>query len=168
MILWKLQNQHDVKLTAASQEAVEQYNKAVKEYLRNGCGTLSLLEEALGMDPDLLMAHSAKGYFQAFTTRWGIASGMHASLKKAEKSLVAKGGTISEKFHVEALRALSRGNLIETVRIWDEILLLQPRDVLALRLAHSFYFILGDQRNLRDISLGGHINNYNLLLLNLY
>jgi tetratricopeptide (TPR) repeat protein len=143
-------DQHGVEITAGSPAAVSSFDRAVSEYLRIGNRTLKYLEGALEADPDLLMAHCANGYFQAFNTRWGIASGMHASLKEAERTLKARGGTASERLHVSALRALSRGNLIETVRIWEEILVEQPRDVLALRLAHSYYFILGDQPNLRD------------------
>jgi len=143
-------DQHGVEIKAAGPDAVGSYDRAVTEYLRIGNSTLKFLEAALETDPDLVMAHCATGYFQAFNTRWGVAGGMHASLKEAERALETRGGTPSELLHVAALRALSRGNLNETVRVWEEILVEQPRDVLALRLAHSYYFILGDQLNLRD------------------
>jgi tetratricopeptide (TPR) repeat protein len=143
-------DQHGVEITAAGPDAVSSYDRAVTEYLRIGNSTLKFLEAALKADPDLVMAHCATGYFQAFNTRWGVTSGMHASLKEAERTLETRGGTPSEMLHVAALRALSRGNLNETVRVWEEILVEQPHDVLALRLAHSYYFILGDQLNLRD------------------
>ena len=143
-------DQHDCEITAACPDAVGIFNRAVIEYLRIGNRTLKFLGKALDTDQNLLMAHCATGYFQAFNTRWGMASGMHASLKEAECSLATRGGTTSEILHVAALRALTSGNLIETVRMWEKILIEQPRDVLALRLAHSYYFILGDQLNLRD------------------
>ena len=143
-------DQHGVELTAAGPEAVGQFDRAVSDYLRIGNRTLGFLDAALASDPDLLMAHCAKGYFQAFNTRWGVAGGMHESLAEAERVLAAHGATAGEQLHVAALRALTRGNLVETVRLWEEILLQQPRDALALRLAHSYYFILGDQPNLRD------------------
>lgn len=145
-----LGDQHGVEITANGRDAVGHFDRAVSEYLRIGDRTLAYLDEALAVDPDLLMAHCAKGYFQAFNTRWGVAGGMHESLKEAERALAAQGGGAGEQLHVAALRALAGGNLVETVRLWEEILLEQPRDVLALRLAHSYYFILGDQPNLRD------------------
>ena len=143
-------DQHGCEITAACSDAVGIFNRAVIEYLRIGNRTLQFLGKALDTDQNLLMAHCATGYFQAFNTRWGMASGMHASLKEAEYALATRGGTTSEILHVAALRALTSGNLIETVRMWEKILIEQPRDVLALRLAHSYYFILGDQLNLRD------------------
>ena len=143
-------DQHGVKITAAGPDAVGHFDRAVSEYLRIGSRTLAFLDDALEADPDLAMAHCAKGYFQAFNTRWGVAGGMHQSLKEAERALAAHAGTAGEQLHVTALRALAGGNLVETVRLWEEILLEQPRDVLALRLAHSYYFILGDQPHLRD------------------
>lgn len=143
-------DQHGVKITANCPKAVNLFNEAISEYLRMGKRTLAYLNDALEADSELIMAHCAKGYFQAFNTRWGISSGMHASLEEAELGLKTQGGTESEKRHTLALRALADGNLLETVRVWEEILLEQPRDALALRLAHSYYFILGDQLNLRD------------------
>ena len=106
-------DQHGVEITATNPGAVGVFDRAVTEYLRIGNRTLKFLGAALEADPDLLMAHCATGYFQAFNTRWGVASGMHASLKEAERTLKARSGTPSEKLHVAALRALSCGNLIE-------------------------------------------------------
>jgi tetratricopeptide (TPR) repeat protein len=52
--------------------------------------------------------------------------------------------------HVDALASWCEGDLIKSGQIWEAILLDNPHDILALRLAHNIHFFLGDIWRMRD------------------
>ena len=52
--------------------------------------------------------------------------------------------------HIAAIRKWLSGDLHAAVRHWENALLINPRDLLAMRLCHDLAFFLADVRNLRD------------------
>ncbi|MGE0875191.1 MAG: tetratricopeptide repeat protein [Burkholderiales bacterium] len=55
-----------------------------------------------------------------------------------------------ERLHFAAIRALARGDYDQARHLHDELLAEHPRDVLAVQIAHSFDYVAGDARSLRD------------------
>lgn len=55
-----------------------------------------------------------------------------------------------EQLHVDAVLAWSRGRMSRAASIWEDILIENPTDMLALKFAHDTYFYLGYQRQMRD------------------
>lgn len=52
--------------------------------------------------------------------------------------------TPQEQGHILAVQACSRGQITEAAKCWDEILDHYPYDLVAMRLAHETYFLVGD------------------------
>ncbi|MDP6390525.1 MAG: tetratricopeptide repeat protein [Alphaproteobacteria bacterium] len=138
------------EVTAASAEAVEALERTWMSYLGLRLETGDLLGEAFEADPEMPMASLTRGNFlQLFSFR-AFEGKIDQAIAGAEAAIGKHGGTAREKLHLEALKAWRAGQLRRTLEIWEQILLDNPRDVLALRLAHFLHFYLGDSQNLRD------------------
>ncbi len=142
-------DQHGLEMTAASAEAVRRYDAMILHYLGLRQDTGDRLKEAFDADPEMPMAHCARGYFMKLFCTPPLE-------RKAEESLAAammlagKGATERERRHIAALNSWCRGDIVSTTAGWEAILLDHPRDVLALRLAHFTHFYLGDSGAMRD------------------
>src|SRR5690606_16378591 len=99
-------------------------------------------------DGDMVMAHCLKGYFMMLMAMgWLMPKAREAAAAAAR---LAPGATAREQAHAQAVGRWTARDLVGAARIWEEILLDHPRDVLALRLAHFAHFYSGDARALRD------------------
>jgi hypothetical protein len=67
----------------------------------------------------------------------------------AQARPLAPQATARERAHLQALSALEEGRLQAALRVWDELLLEQPRDALALHWAHRCDHLLGDAAAMR-------------------
>ena len=75
------------------------------------------------------------------------------ALAAAEK--LAPSATDRERKHVAALAAWCRGDIRGMNAIWETILVDHPHDILALRIAHTMHFFLGDLAQMRDSGRDG-------------
>ena len=128
-------------VTAAGANAVRALDKTLMCNLALGRETGPLLKDALATDPDMVMAHSLKGYFFLLMASGPLRDRVPKVLAAAEARLEA--ATVREKAHVRALKHWLDGDTYGAVQAWEEILADHPRDVLALRLAHHAYFYMG-------------------------
>jgi len=142
-------DQHGLEMTAASEAAVGHYDTMLLHYLGLRQDTGDRLKEVFDADPEMPMAHCARGYFMKLFCTPPLERKAEESLVRA-KALSEKGATARERRHVAALDAWCRGDIAGATAGWEEILLDHPRDVLALRLAHFTHFYLGDSNALRD------------------
>jgi hypothetical protein len=142
-------DQHGLEMTAASAEAARRYDAMILHYLGLRQDTGDRLKETFDADPEMPMAHCARGYFMKLFCTPPLERKAEESLGKA-KTLAAKGATPRERRHVAALDAWCRGDITGATDGWEEILLEYPRDVLALRLGHFTHFYLGDSAAMRD------------------
>jgi len=53
-----------------------------------------------------------------------------------------------EKLHVDALSEWHKGHYQRATKLWEDILLLDPFDMIALKFAHDAYFYLGESMNI--------------------
>jgi tetratricopeptide (TPR) repeat protein len=139
-------------LTTASSEAAAHFDDAIEAYLEYRKTAGEHLKQALQADPDFALAHCLKGYFL-------MLFGTTATHEGARKALVAGRAneerlTWREKAHLGALDAWLAGDLSGANRIWTDILIEHPHDILALRLQHFNAFWMGDSRSLRDTVAG--------------
>ncbi len=138
------------EVTAANADAVRKLDETLLSYLGLRLATGDLLKETFAADPDMAMAHIARGYFMQLFCTGALTRKAQESLNAAEAAMADRGATTRERRHAAALRAWIERDLTRTVAIWEDILLDHPCDVLALRLGHFLHFYLGDSRNLRD------------------
>ena len=135
-------------MTASSQAAVDAFDACVDAFLASGRDAGLLLKGIAEVDPDMVMGQCLRGYFLRLPAQAHLTAQSPAALAKAE-SLAAQG-TERERMHVRALAAWCAGDIRRTNRIWDDILLDHPHDILAMRLAHTMHFFLGDLARMSD------------------
>ena len=135
-------------LTTESADAATAFNATIDQYLEYRSLAMKTLAAALEADPAFVMGHCLKGYlFMLFGSNQVMGKVADALAAAAADAAQA---TPREQAHVEALRAWSTGDLVRTDAIWDEILVDNPLDILALRLQHFNTFWMGRSLSLRD------------------
>ena len=139
---------HDV--TAASAEAVAALDRTLLAYLGLRLETGDRLKDTFKADAEMPMAHIARGNFMQLFCHASLQPKADESIAGAAAAFAKHGATRREDLHLAALKAWRAGELRRTLELWEQILLENPRDVLALRLAHFLHFYLGDGQNLRD------------------
>ncbi len=141
-------DERGLALTTGSEEAATLFDTTIRNNLEYRLGTAKTLKAALAADPEFVMGQCLKGYlFLLF--------GSNAYMGTVRKCLAfceARTGEVTprEAAHVAALKALADGDQRKADRMWDQILVEHPRDLLALRLQHFNTFYMGDSHGLRD------------------
>jgi len=143
------EGRYGLTYTTRAPEAVEAFDGMVTAYLGFGRDIGDRLKAVLAADPDMPLAHVAKGYlFKLF--------GSTAMAERAKKALAeararaAAGVTDREALHLAALEAWCAEDIDRTTEIWERVVLDHPKDALALRLAHFNHFYAGEGRMMRD------------------
>lgn len=137
-----------LEMTASSQEAVDAFDATIDEFLASGRDAAVLLKHVNESDPEMIMGQCVRGYFMRLPQQAHLIQGSNEAYEKA-KALSA-GANPREKMHVEALGAWVSGDIRKTNSIWEQILVEYPHDILALRIAHTMHFFLGDLDLMRD------------------
>lgn len=142
------ENIDGIAYSADSSTAVDAFEIFVSTYLGFRPDTMDRLNDVLAIDPDMPMAHVAKGCLLKLV-------GSRVSTAQAAAVVANAGdrlndGTERERLHADALRKWISGDMDGATACWERILLLAPTDALALRLAHFTHFYSGDGRRIRD------------------
>lgn len=137
-----------LEMTASSQEAVDAFDATVDEFLASGRDAAVLLKHVNEVDPEMVMGQCVRGYFMRLPQQAHLIDHSNEAFAKA-KALSANANP-REKMHVEALGAWCDGDIRRTNLIWEQILVDYPHDILALRIAHTMHFFLGDLDLMRD------------------
>ncbi|XP_059834062.1 tetratricopeptide repeat protein 38 isoform X1 [Hypanus sabinus] len=144
-------------LSTTSNEACKMYDAFLTQWVTwsndaslggiEGCQTR--LQAA---DPDFVMGHVIINGLELIGTARSVLldKDLDTSIKRMVELSKTQQITEREHLHVEALRMFAKGSLPKACDIWEQILLNQPTDMLALKLAHDSYFYLGYQTQLRD------------------
>lgn len=151
---WKAEN---LPLNTTSDQACKLFDAALSQYVGwyddptlNGLsGTMDSLKKA---DPHFTMG-------QVLNVGLTLIGSGDSVLKNAQLSgdldvldSIASRGRLPrrEQLHVDAVLAWSRGRMSRAASLWEDILIDNPTDMLALKFAHDTYFYLGCQRQMRD------------------
>jgi hypothetical protein len=137
-------------LTTTSDETARAFDDVVACYLEYRLRIGRAIKAMLAADPAFCLGRVLVGYLMmARATPEGLADA-EAALAEAE-ALSGDHLTERERHHLAALRAWTEGHGFAACRIWEEILVRWPRDLLALRLAHFQSFWLGTHRRMRNV-----------------
>ncbi len=141
-------NQAGLALSCDSQATAGLFDETVNAYLGFSLDTGKHVKALLTAEPQMPMANVLMGYFYQLM-------GSRNLVPRAQKSLAAarqhgQSATARERTHMDALDAWARDDLRGATAHWESILLEQPRDILAIKLAHFGHFYLGDPLNIRD------------------
>ncbi|XP_029851422.2 tetratricopeptide repeat protein 38 [Ixodes scapularis] len=144
-------------LTTTSDEACKLYDAAITQYvgwyddpaLGGLSATVSKIRQA---DPDFVMGQVLETGLTLIGTGESVSTSEVLRKDVARLAAIAKEGCPSrrERLHVDAVLAWSRGRMSRAAALWEDILIDDPTDILALKLAHDSYFYLGLQRQMRD------------------
>ncbi|KAG0412841.1 hypothetical protein HPB47_010032 [Ixodes persulcatus] len=144
-------------LTTTSDEACKLYDAAISQYvgwyedpaLGGLSATVSKIRQA---DPDFVMGQVLETGLTLIGTGESVSTSEVLRKDVARLAAIAKEGCPSrrERLHVDAVLAWSRGRMSRAAALWEDILIDDPTDILALKLAHDSYFYLGLKRQMRD------------------
>ncbi len=109
---------------------------------------LARIEQALVEDPDFVMGHCLKAALALLSTEKDALPLLADSLAAIERC--GASANDRERGHAAAARAWLEGDLHRSVRLYGEVLLTHPRDLVALQAAHVGDFLLGQSQMLRD------------------
>ncbi len=139
-----------LEVTADNEAAVGHLDDTITHYAGFKLDTGAHLKQALTADPDMAMGLIVRGYFMKLFAMPALEVKARQSLEKAEASIESRGGSERERRHARALRAWCDGDERLATAVWEELLLHDPLDLMALKLAHYTHFYFGDSRNMRD------------------
>lgn len=137
-----------LEITAASSNAVQAYDRLVDSYLGIKPEAAPNLKATLEADPEMPMAHAMKSYFFMLMATGPLKE--RSRKAAADATRYAEAATKREQMHAEAASHWSHGRKRAALATWEAILVTDPLDILALRLAHHGHFYEGDGQNLRD------------------
>lgn len=137
-----------VGVQAADDEGVRLLDRAVADLVRLTGDPLAAARAALDADDGLPLARVFVAYVHLYGTDLGGARRAAAALDRLDFSGLAP----RERLHAEAARAWASGDWPAAARRLEDALLLDPRDLLALKVAQDLYFFLGDRLDLRDVA----------------
>lgn len=137
-----------LEITAASSEAVAAFDRTVDSYLGIKPEAAPNLKATFEADPEMPMAHAMKSYFFMLMATGPLKE--RSRKAAADAVMYAQAATKREQMHAEAASHWSHGRKRAALATWESILVTEPTDILALRLAHHGHFYEGDGQNLRD------------------
>lgn len=109
---------------------------------------LADLDEAAAHDPHWLLPRLMKAGFLLSLTEPSMMA--DAARELDEAAALETNAPPRERAHAAALRMTLEGRWHAACRAWDEVLVVHPRDALALQWAHLWDFYRGDAVNLRQ------------------
>ena len=136
-----LQDAHGLALSTTSPETVRAFDHTLTGYLKYRADTPQRLGALIKLEPEFGMSHVLKGYFMMLGFKEALVDAARESEAAAGKLAGAMNGR--ERAHLSTLRHWIAGDLERALRNWEEILLIQPHDVLAFRLHHFVAFWFG-------------------------
>ncbi|XP_052762658.1 tetratricopeptide repeat protein 38-like [Mya arenaria] len=155
---WK---DYGTPVNTTSNEAAKMFDASLTQYVgwyddMSVGGIEKSLENTLKADPDFVMGHVIKNGLDLLGTGTNVR--LNADLATDIATMVKMGTSQQglsnrEKKHVNAVKLWSEGNMALACDEWENILMDNPYDILALKFAHDTYFYLGFSRPMRD-SLG--------------
>ncbi len=141
-------DQFGVPLTVHDGDALRQFDTAVARLLTFSGDPVADVDAAIARDPDMPMGHVLKGLLCVLGTEKSLLAEAQSSLAAGQR--LASQATEREARHLDALGCWTDGRLYDAVGAWEEILVDQPDDALAMLAAHQGDFFLGQSTELRD------------------
>jgi tetratricopeptide (TPR) repeat protein len=137
-----------VSLSTNQKTSLEHYERAAELTVSYFVDPLAVIDEALAEDPDFVMGHCLKAGLSVMSTEKAARPMLAASIAQLER--LSHRANPLERGHLRAARAWFAGDFARSVRLYGDLLLDEPRDLLALQIAHIGDFLLGDSQMLRD------------------
>lgn len=145
-------------LTTTCNEAAKMYDATVTQYTgwyddSTVGGIEGSISKMIAADPTFVMGHVLSCGLDLISS--GIGIHVNQDLKSRMDTLqslatAASSITNREKLHVRAVQEWAEGNTAQACLTWEDILVENPTDMFALKMAHDSYFYMGYQEHIRD------------------
>jgi tetratricopeptide (TPR) repeat protein len=138
----------DVAVQGTDGAAVVLLDSAIEDLVALAGDPVGGADRALDADSSLALARVYRAYLALYAT---TADGAVEATRLLEPLEAAALG-LREALHLAAARAWAGGDWHGATRHLERALLLNPRDLLALKVAQDLYFFLGNRAELRDVA----------------
>lgn len=129
----------------ASLEALERATDLTASYFVD---PLATIDAALAQDPGFAAGHCLRAALAVISTERGALPMLAESI--AAIDALGDRATDRERMHAVAARAWLEGDFTRSLRLYGDIVVAYPRDLVALQTAHVADFLLGQSTLLRD------------------
>ena len=143
-----LSDQWGAPVSAADQGAVDGLDKAHALFQGYFSDPVAVIDATLDAHPDFAMGHLFKAGLYALSTEKAAFDELGGMLDTLDG--LAADMNDRERGHLAALKAWHRGDMIDAVGLWGDVVAECPRDAIALQFAHQGDFLFGQARMLRD------------------
>jgi tetratricopeptide (TPR) repeat protein len=126
-------------------------DKALGEYLSWKGDPVATLSAAVETDSEFVLAYSTIAALNCLGGVRGDAAPVREALAAADS--VQRPLLVRERLHLAGAKAWAAGDITGAAASWEQALVADPVDLLALRLAHDTHFFLGDAEKLRDVPI---------------
>ena len=141
--------QREVQWSGATPEEHELLKDIITDYFAYRLSAFPKLKKLCEGAPDFAMAHILKGYL---LTSMGTQGTVPSATKAADRAAdCSEELTENENNHLKALRAWINGNNKDACNHWDDIIIDDPQDLLAIKLQHFSLFWQGRPDHMRDV-----------------
>lgn len=143
-----LRDQRGVAVSTTRKASLEGLEQALELTASYFVDPLAAIDGVLGEDPNFTAGHCLKAGLALMSTERAARPLLEVSITALER--LSEQANARERAHLAAARAWYDGDFAGSVRRYGEILLEEPRDLLALQIAHVGDFLLGESLMLRD------------------
>ncbi|MEC7489282.1 MAG: tetratricopeptide repeat protein [Pseudomonadota bacterium] len=139
-------------LTTSSPVAAAYFSEAISDFLDYRTTPSARLKDALAEDPDFALASCLRAYFLMMTENRAVLPRVLDTIK----TLLSQSERLTERerLHINALSAWADLDILKSCQVWEQILTIAPRDILALKLHHTMAFYTGRSQVLRSVIAG--------------
>jgi len=141
-------DQFGVPMTCADAAAIRHFDAALGKLLIFNNDPAVDADKATATDPTFVMGHVLKGLLCVLGTEKALLPDARAAL--AAGRAAAQGASARELAHLHALECWTEGRLHDACAAWEQVLVDEPADALAMMAAHQSDFFLGQSVELRD------------------
>ena len=136
-------------LSGADEKQSAVFRDVMQDYMDYRLSTYPKVKELCADAAEFAMAHILKGYL---LLSMGTLTTVGGALKISNQlAIFADSLTTREQLHLAALQAWAKADTDSAVALWDQILITEPLDILALKLQHFTLFWLGQPHYMRDV-----------------
>ncbi|XP_027035594.1 tetratricopeptide repeat protein 38-like isoform X2 [Pocillopora damicornis] len=146
-----------LSLTTTSNEAAKMFDATLTQYTgwyddSSVDGIEGSVSKMLATDPNFVMGHVISCGLYLISSGKGIHTDeeLKNSILSLEGLAAKSNITNRERLHVKAVKEWAEGNTAQACLTWEDVLVENPTDMLALKMAHDSYFYLGYQPQIRD------------------
>ena len=143
-----LHDHRGLAVSTSNRASLDRYEQALDLTASYFVDPLAMINEALETDPTFAAGHCLRAALALMSSERGALPILEQSVTAIE----ALGGRANERerMHAAAARAWLEGDFARSLRLYGDIVVEYPRDLLAVQVAHVGDFFLGQSTLLRD------------------